>query len=84
VGDFALAFCEANNTDRGYFVYVANRIDGNASLEFEGNATVNASEAWANMSSHAEGDRIRGWANRRGGQRLRRFIMVGSAVRALP
>ncbi len=62
VGDFALAFCEANNTDRSYFAYVANRIDGNASLEFEGNATVNASEAWANLSSHAEGDRIRGLA----------------------
>lgn len=62
-GEFAYAFCEANNTGKDYYAYVDNWIEGNASLEFEGEASVNASKARANQSSHAEGDFIWPWAN---------------------
>jgi len=59
VGDFAWALCEAKNTGRGYLAYVDNRVNGNASLKFEGGASVNDSEARAHQVSHAEGDEIR-------------------------
>jgi hypothetical protein len=62
-GDFAYAFCEANNTGKGYFAYVDNWVNGSAYLEFEGNAYVNDSEARADQRSYAEGNRIWPWAN---------------------
>ncbi len=62
-GDFAYAFCVANNTGNAYFAYVNNWVNGSAYLEFEGNATVNASEARAHQESYAEGTRIWPWAN---------------------
>jgi hypothetical protein len=62
-GDFAYAFCEANNTGNAYIAYVDNWANGSAYLEFEGNASVNDSEARAHQESYVEGTRIWPWAD---------------------
>ena len=62
-GKFAYAFCEAYNPNEVYYAYVDNWIDGNAYLEFEGEAAVDGDEARAHQRSYAEGDDIWPWMN---------------------
>lgn len=61
-GRFAYAYCEAYNPNEDYYAYVDNWINGNAYLEFFGEATVDGDEARAHQRSYAEGDFIWPWA----------------------
>lgn len=57
-GEFAYAFCEANNTGSGYYAYVDNFVLGDAYLQLMSEASVNASEARVHQESYAEGNAI--------------------------
>ena len=57
-GEFAYAFCEANNTGSGYYAYVDNFVLGDAYLHLMSEASVNASEARVHQESYAEGNSI--------------------------
>ncbi|NAT11358.1 hypothetical protein C4E22_07480, partial [ANME-1 cluster archaeon AG-394-G06] len=58
-GDFAWAICEAENADGR--VYVDNFVDGNAVLDFEGEALAIDDRVFAAQLSYAEGDFINPW-----------------------
>ena len=61
-GSFAYAYCEARNQDKNYVAHVDDYIYGNAYFEFEGEASVDDSEARAHQRSYAEGNVIWPWA----------------------
>jgi len=61
-GSGAYAYCEARNPDKNYYAYVDDWINGNAYFEFEGEASVDDSEARAHQRSYAEGNFIWPWA----------------------
>lgn len=69
----AWAICYASNPDQNYQAYVDNWIEGNAYLDFEGSASVGASEARAHQRSYAEGNLIVPWAYSTGDFEQRRW-----------
>jgi hypothetical protein len=76
-GDLAYAFCEAYNPSKNYDAYVDNWIEGNAYLEFEGEAAVDDVEAMAHQRSYAEGGDIWPWMSTTNLD-FRGFRMTGS------
>jgi len=80
-GCVAYAFCKAYNPDQNYYAYLGNIIGGvvgPAYLDFEGSASVGASEARAYQRSYAEGDDIWPWARSRG--KLEQRVWTGTKL----